>query len=307
MYGLITNNHVLNSELLNDPNFEFNIILKKINKEITYKIRDNLKYSKLIFTCQLIDITFIQFNETLIEQIGEDNFLIQEDIKESANRNFILIQYPKGFGPKFSIGKIDDIHGFNYIHTCSTDGGSSGSPLLSENLKVIGVHKGASDKRNNNIATRFSIIDYAIRTLYTNKNVIDVDILKNEPKKLSEKEEKVLMQNQITNEIYKLKKTYLESYTQSISMFNPYIYKILQFNDDQRKVLLFRTNYAWYWTTIYKDNLNLKDISDIRMYEWNIIKFDDELDFNDFSDHKLDHREEIIIKLYDFIYIRIKH
>ena len=42
------------------------------------------------------------------------------------------------------------INKYNIIHTCSTDDGSSGSPILNlKNNKVVGIHKGTPDETKN--------------------------------------------------------------------------------------------------------------------------------------------------------------
>ena len=54
------------------------------------------------------------------------------------------MHYPKGTSVKVSFGLTNKIIDSKIIHYCSTEGGSSGSPiLLLDSFKVIGVHKGA--------------------------------------------------------------------------------------------------------------------------------------------------------------------
>lgn len=138
MYGLITNNHVLNSRYLHS-NFTFKICMENIYKKISIGI-DN---SKFIFTSDLLDVTFIQFTDALIEKekLNKRNFLCLCNKECSIDDNVHIIQYGKDKNSYFSGGKIHSLHGLNYIHSCSTQEGSSGSPLLNTNLEVIGIHK----------------------------------------------------------------------------------------------------------------------------------------------------------------------
>ena len=55
------------------------------------------------------------------------------------------MSYPNGNKASVSYGILNQIDGYKIYHICSTDKGSSGSPLLNiENNKVIGIHKGGS-------------------------------------------------------------------------------------------------------------------------------------------------------------------
>ena len=72
------------------------------------------------------------------------------DLIDNKNRNFeyidetiYIIHYPEG---KLSVsygvlGNIYEDKKYNFNHRCSTKGGSSGSPILNLNNKVIGLHK----------------------------------------------------------------------------------------------------------------------------------------------------------------------
>ena len=72
---------------------------------------------------------------------------------EYVDDTFYIIQYPEG---KLSVSYVT-INGiyedkkYKFSHKCNTKGGSSGSPILNLNNKVIGLHTGST--KNNNLGT----------------------------------------------------------------------------------------------------------------------------------------------------------
>ena len=153
---LITNNHVLNEKAL-DINNKIKITLDddKIKKDIL--ITD----SRLTFSCKDLDTTIIEIKPE--DEI--DTFL---DVDENAFKKdyskfyekyspIYILQYPQGKFASHAVGAIDKIKKEILFHTCSTENGSSGSPiLLLSNFKVIGIHKG-SKKINNEDGINFGI------------------------------------------------------------------------------------------------------------------------------------------------------
>jgi len=279
MYGLMTNNHVLDLKHLKNHS-EFKIVFKSINTEYTVK----LDKSCFLFTCELIDVTFIQFQSALIKKIQKENFLDCSMNDCKMNDSIYVVQYPKGEKLKFAHGYIKNIYGFDYLHTSSTDKGSSGSPLLNDNLKVVGIHKAKRESKKNknenvNVATKFSIVNYAICTLYNNRYLIGMEKEKQLPKKLSE------------YEIEELRKHGLQE------TLSPQIFKIPKFKHSP-ELLLYRTNYAWYWmnrSKIFKKEKDLKNIDVLKKGEWSIIKSITESEDNIEYYEKLKHRQKVII------------
>lgn len=67
------------------------------------------------------------------------------------NQKINIIQYPLGKELSNSEGTIKDINEYSYSfsHLCSTESGSSGSPIFLDNSPyVIGIHKQGSKKEN---------------------------------------------------------------------------------------------------------------------------------------------------------------
>jgi hypothetical protein len=133
--GLITANHVFD-----------------INKEIRFLYKNESKIIKItknrrVFTDKKLDYTFIEI-------LPEDNInlffifddLPNNDLQHLNNQEIILVQHTKD-DLSYSVGNIREIIGEDSInqitHTCPTQEGSSGSPiLLRNNLTVIGIHLG---------------------------------------------------------------------------------------------------------------------------------------------------------------------
>ena len=76
---------------------------------------------------------------------------IDEDINKDKDilnlifrkKSVYILHYPKGNNIHVSYGLLNWIDGNELNHLCSTEEGSSGSPILSlDNFKVIGIHYG---------------------------------------------------------------------------------------------------------------------------------------------------------------------
>ena len=208
---LITNNHIINDELLNKPNFNIKIFIKE---EID--IEEICLNNRIKYTNEKYDTTIIEIKESdKINNYLELNDIIIDNIinNEKRNKDFIdqtiyIMHYPGG---KLSVsyGIFESIYEekeqCNFSHLCNTLNGSSGSPLLSLNNKVIGIHKQGiikhnlgtlldyplkdfiklyfnADNSNNNISTTLNIEDYT--TLKLSKNSDNISIA---PNKLNDK------------------------------------------------------------------------------------------------------------------------
>ena len=145
--ALITCNHVLNEDDIKEGK-EINLIFNdKINKKL------KIEKSRVIYTSDKneYDTTIIEIKKT--DDFYNNNMLeIDYDIYQEGqlanlykNKSIYIIHYPNGNISSFSDNIIKNIHQNNIIeHLCSTQGGSSGAPILNlTNFKVIGVHRGS--------------------------------------------------------------------------------------------------------------------------------------------------------------------
>ena len=255
IYGFITNNHVLGSDNIEDRKYKIEINNKEVN------IKRNERDFK--FTCKLIDSTFIQITDDKF--IKNENYLfielcIENTDKLKENPEVFVIQYPGFKNSKkdvfYSSGDIDHLSGFNIYHKASTGKGSSGSPLLNNKMKVIGLHKSASVSEDFNLATNINTIYYAINILYSKKYIYPMEKFIKFPRELSNEENDELKNHGI-----------LETSV-------PYLYKCQYDCDSSSIILFYRTNHAWYCTKVPKnEKFKFKEIEEIELYKWRLFNF----------------------------------
>ena len=128
--------------------------------------------SRIKFTNKELDVTFIEIKS---KQDKIYNFLdIDENINTELgnyynNKSIYVLHYPKGTSVNVSYGLSHRINEYNINHLCSTEVGSSGSPiLLLDTFRVIGIHKGTPRNSNSkfNLGT---LIKFAIQ-LFNKEN-----------------------------------------------------------------------------------------------------------------------------------------
>ena len=197
---LITNNHVINQELLNENNKNISLSIEEEEEDKTFNLNNRMKY-----TNEEYDITIIEIKESdNIKNYLELDDKIKNDIIKNENKNdkfkdntIYIIQYPEG-ELSISFGVINTINEnkkYDFGHRCSTRDGSSGSPILNKKNKLIGLHKEGKDKLNFNKGT---FLNYPIKEFiqkHNNKN----------NKNLNEKDNKgILLKNNIGNNKYEV-------------------------------------------------------------------------------------------------------
>ena len=154
--AFITNNHVLNNELLSKKDLIIEIKIEEDKFPKKLNLNNRMKY-----TNEEDDIAIVELKEEdNINNFLEIDDIIIDDILYNDNKNnkfldktVYIIQYPEG-ELSVSYGILYKINGgehlFNFIHKCSTKKGSSGSPILNLKNKVIGIHKQGGCKNNLN-------------------------------------------------------------------------------------------------------------------------------------------------------------
>ena len=167
---LITNNHVINE---NDINDNIDITLKLYNDKAPKSIK--LDQNRLKYTNEKLDITIIEIKEH--DDLGnkylelDDNMINSNNTKDLINlyssESIYLINYPGNENVVVSYGKPPRIENSTIKHYCTTEKGSSGSPiLLIENQKLIGIHHSASKNFSFNEGT---LLIFAINEFKKNK------------------------------------------------------------------------------------------------------------------------------------------
>ena len=291
MYGLMTNNHVLDSNYIK-PGKSFIIVINENQYIIT------LDKKNFIFTSKLIDVTFIQLTDDnfinnpkfkfLVPYFENNNYYYNniDAINDDENQYIYIFQYPNR-ELSFDNGIILHKSGFNYFHNVSTDQGSSGSPLLNDDLKVIGIHK--SGYSNINIATNINIIYYAIRFLYIKNYINKIKKARKMTRKLNEDElnelnmyglKKINESKLSVEELLNLKQLELEEgvnisakqilQLENIGSEELNMYTCSYYKYPSLKLLFYRTNHAWYFTSVRVEDISY-DVFKIRTYEWVII------------------------------------
>ena len=183
---LITNNHVINPELLLKENEKVSLAIKNDKKVKTINLNNRITYTNPDY-----DITILELKEEKdeIKNYLELDELILENILDSSNNNedsnqiFIgetiyILQYPEG-NLSVSYGLLDSIienKKYNFNHSCSTKRGSSGSPILNISTnKILGIHKEGSEIFNFNRGTFLNKpIKEFIKQNYFSNNKINV-------------------------------------------------------------------------------------------------------------------------------------
>ena len=174
---LITNNHVINEEIIKDNK----IIKVKLNDN---KIKKDIKiedyYTSIEYDTTIIEINPVNDN---IHNYLELDDQIFDDFINIFNKSVYILQYPKSLdGQKAAVSygiikNIDD--DYNIIHYCSTDHGSSGSPIIRlSNKKIIGIHKEGISNKNYNRGTllKYPINEYLNKYFNNKKNEINLTL-----------------------------------------------------------------------------------------------------------------------------------
>ena len=175
---LITNEHILNKDDL-----KVGKILKvSINNEEEYK-EIEMDGKRLILVNEEKDLTIIEIRkkDKINNYLEIDERYNLNNIEERyKNESLYVLNYPKGKDIVVSYGLLNKMENEDIYHLCSTEGGSSGSPILSlDSLKLIGIHRGFSKPNKCNIGL---FIRYAIDEF----NKTEKSTLKKEDNKLNE-------------------------------------------------------------------------------------------------------------------------
>ena len=169
---MITNNHVINEEIL------------KKNSKLEVSLNDGIEKieidlnNKKLYTSQEYDVTIIEVNEDKIKYYIDLDESIFEENKNLYNKSIYILQYFKynlnEMKLAVSYGIIKELtNEFNINHLCNINKGSLGSPILDiSNNKVIGIHTSSSKTKNFNIGT---YLKHPINEYLNNKNLIKKD------------------------------------------------------------------------------------------------------------------------------------
>ena len=189
---LITNNHIIDEKMMEDG-VEFPVTIKEKKDNLMISLKNRIKYTNQAYDTTIIEIkkeeeeiinNYLELDDKIIDDIIKKDNKISEYVGETI----YIIQYPNG---KLSVSYgilIDILKGdqqYNFHHKCCTDGGSSGSPILNENNKAIGVHKEVNRGNvNYNVGSflNFPIKDFILKNykdkIYNKSRNTKIDIIK---------------------------------------------------------------------------------------------------------------------------------
>ena len=173
---LMTNYHILDKSYYKKNN-NINLLIndEKEIKTIDLRIKRNTYFNKDY------DITLIELNEN--DNIKyylelDDNLFRHNNNILYENKSLYVLQYPQGRNAAVSYGLLTYLDKYEIKHICSTENGSSGSPILNlETNKVIGIHKEGSTIFDFNKGTylKYILIDFIQNNknqIKSNKNII---------------------------------------------------------------------------------------------------------------------------------------
>ena len=150
MKALFTNNHVLDENLIKE-----NSIIQLSHNDKIKEIK--ITYDRFKCTNDDLDYTCIEiFDNEDYNNFFEidDNINCQNHNVQYGNKLGVVYQFPDNQDISCGEGFIEGIKKVNdnniIIHKITTDKGASGSPIvLSDNLKVIGIHCRRKNKDTN--------------------------------------------------------------------------------------------------------------------------------------------------------------
>ena len=249
---LMTNYHILD-EKYSKKNKKINLLLndEKEIKTIDLKIQRNVYYNKEN------DITLIELkdNDNINNFLElDDKLFINNNEIIYENKSLYVLQYPQGRNAAVSFGLLTSIDNLEIKHTCSTEYGSSGSPILNlETNKVIGIHKEGSINFEFNKGTYL-------------KNILIDFIQKN--KKIIENQKKNILYKQFNNNTWKNKKNLFNRLNKSYDKLpinlninningnnnNDFNKKHLLYNKTQKNI---KSIFNKYSNRIHDNNINI--------------------------------------------------
>lgn len=151
-YCLMTNQHVIKPEMI-EKKQKIKILYDNEEKSLIFKLDQEDRFIKYFMDSLQIDLTAIQILEK--DNIEDKYFLEPYDNYKKGcqfkGKTISVVQYPLGGKLSMSTGIIKRNNDITIIHTASTLRGSSGGPIvLKEDDKVLGIHRGGNEHKQQN-------------------------------------------------------------------------------------------------------------------------------------------------------------
>ena len=175
---LMTNYHAIDELFIKvNDNVKIGINDEKYFNDINLNVNRNIYLNKE-YDLAIIEIKDKDHLNENIAFLNLDEDIFQRDSESifSTKNTIYILQYPNLGKARISWGIIKEINRIEIKHSCSTDFGSSGSPILYiKTNKVIGIHKGRS-KFNFNLGT---FLKKPLTQLYQNHEMKPIYQIKN--------------------------------------------------------------------------------------------------------------------------------
>ena len=150
----ITSSNLINRKFLDEEKNKISFDIKKDKPIKSIYLKKRKKYINEEYGITIIEIkeqdnikNYLKLDDVILNNILNKKNNI--NYKRYVNKPIYTIQYPKG-DLSLSYGILDNINEFekyNFTHKCITKEGSSGSPILTMDNKLIGIH---NEKINDN-------------------------------------------------------------------------------------------------------------------------------------------------------------
>jgi len=240
---LMTNYHIIDDNYY-QQNKEIYLFL---NDEKELKII-KLNRSRKTYFNKDYDIAMIELleNDNINNYLELDDNLFKDGIKAYyKDISIYILHYPFGKQASVSYGISIDIINNEINHICSTEHGSSGSPILNlSNNKIIGIHKQRSIRDNFNIGV---LLKFPINDFLHNDNINYKKIsLKNKSINESKNNNFNEALNDILNEIKLINLKYSDKKSIGITFIN-YEYVVIEIGrtvEEALKLFYRKLNYS---------------------------------------------------------------
>ena len=180
MNFLMTNYHVIQETYVKESD-KINILLNDEKEALIIDL--TIKREK--YFNEQFDITLIEIkeNDNIKEYLElDDNILKDHEKIYYEKKSIYILHYFNGKNICVSYGLLNSINQYNIIHRCSTDYGSSGSPILNiENNKLIGIHSQGAYNLNETNYNKGILLKYPLNDIIQkyNNNIILNEIIIN--------------------------------------------------------------------------------------------------------------------------------